>query len=145
MLIWLSLSGSTKAAPNENYAREMQELFTLGAGDGYTEDGRARARARADRAGRTRWNQATGEPDDFHFDPTLHDDGIKVIYGQRGNFGWRDSLRLVLDHPDHPRYFVTKLWSYFSPEPLSAARHAAAAAPLPLHRASRSARSSRRC
>jgi len=36
MLLWLSLSGSTKTDPNENYAREMQELFTLGAGNGYT-------------------------------------------------------------------------------------------------------------
>jgi len=127
MLLWLSLSGSTKQAPNENYAREMQELFTLGAGDGYTETD-VREHARALSGWTNSWNQATGVPDDFHFDPTLHDDAIKTIYHHTGNFGWRDSLRLVLHHPDHPRYFVTKLWSYFSPEPLGAADTAAAAA-----------------
>jgi uncharacterized protein (DUF1800 family) len=119
MLLWLSGSGSTKEAPNENYAREMQELFTLGAGEGYSERD-VREHARALTGFTNGWNQATGQPDDFHFDPTRHDSGAKVIYGHRGRFGWSDSLRLVLDHPDHPRHFVTKLWSYFCPEPLSA-------------------------
>ena len=127
MQIYLSLSGSTKAAPNENYAREMQELFTLGVDDGYTEED-VREHARALTGWTNTWNQATGEPQDFHFDPTLHDDGIKVIYGKRGRFGWRDSLRLALGRPGHPRYFVTKLWSCFSPEALPEADTRAAAA-----------------
>jgi len=127
MQIWLSLVGSTKTAPNENYAREMQELFTLGAGDGYTEQD-VREHARALTGFTNTWNQATGQPQDFHFDPTQHDGGIKVIYGRRGRFGWRDSLRLALSHPAHPRYFVTKLWSYFSPAPLPRADTRAAAA-----------------
>jgi uncharacterized protein (DUF1800 family) len=118
MLVWLSGAGSTKQAPNENYAREMQELFTLGVGDGYNEID-VREHARALTGWTNRWNEATGQVEDFHFDPTLHDAGVKVIYGQRGHFGWRDSLRLVLDHPDHPKYFVSKLWSYFCEEPLS--------------------------
>jgi uncharacterized protein (DUF1800 family) len=117
MLIYLSLAGSTKAAPNENYARELQELFTLGVGDGYTERD-VREHARALTGWTNTWNQATGQPQDFRFDPALHDDGIKVIYGRRGHFGWRDSLRLVLERPGHPRFFVTKLWSYFSPAEL---------------------------
>ena len=46
MLLWLNGSGSTKQAPNENYGREMMELFTLGAGRGYGEaDVRQQARA----------------------------------------------------------------------------------------------------
>jgi len=126
MLLWLSLSGSTKAAPNENYAREMQELFALGAGNGYTEQD-VREHARALTGWTNDYDQATGQPDNFRFDPTLHDDGVKVIYGKRGRFGWRDSLRLVLDHPDHPRFFVRKLWSYFSPAPLPQADTRAAA------------------
>ncbi len=97
----LAASGSTKDAPNENYAREMQELFTLGAGDGYTERD-VREHARALTGWTNSWNQATGQPEDFHFDPTLHDDGVKVIYGNRGRFGWRDSLRLVLEPPRPP-------------------------------------------
>jgi uncharacterized protein (DUF1800 family) len=120
MQIYLTLVGSTKQDPNENYARELQELFTLGVDDGYTEHD-VREHARALTGFTNTWDQATGQPVDFHFDPQLHDDGIKVIYGKRGNFGWRDSLRLVLARPAHPRFFVTKLWSYFSPEPLPAA------------------------
>jgi uncharacterized protein (DUF1800 family) len=125
MLIWLSGSGSTKEAPNENYAREMQELFTLGAGEGYTERD-VREHARALTGWTNSWNEATGEQQDFRFDPRLHDDGIKRIYGKRGRFGWRDSLRLVLNHPEHPKHFVTKLWSYLCPEPLSGADRRAA-------------------
>jgi uncharacterized protein (DUF1800 family) len=119
MQLYLSLAGSTKGDPNENYARELQELFTLGVGNGYTEDD-VREQARALTGWTYTWNADTGQPDDFHFDPTLHDDGIKLIYGHRGNFDWRGSLRLVVGHPDHPKFFVTKLWSYFSAEPLSA-------------------------
>ena len=126
MALWLSLSGSTKTAPNENYARELQELFTLGVGDGYTERD-VREHARALTGWTNGWNDATGQPDDFHFDPSLHDDGIKVIYGRRGRFGWRDSLKLVLGRPGHARFFVTKLWSYFSPAPLPQADERAAA------------------
>ena len=127
MQIWLSLAGSTKTSPNENYAREMQELFTLGSGNGYTEMD-VREHARALTGWTNTWNQATGQPENFHLDPTQHDDGVKVIYHHSGRFGWRDSLRLALDHPDHPSYFVSKLWSYFSPEPLSRADSASAAA-----------------
>ena len=118
MLLWLSGSGSTKEAPNENYAREMQELFTLGVGEGYSERD-VREHARALTGWTNTWNPATGAQEDFHFDPKLHDDGVKTIYGKRGRFTWKDSLRLVLNHPDHPKHFVTKLWSYFSAEPLS--------------------------
>jgi Protein of unknown function (DUF1800) len=118
MLIWLSGADSTKEAPNENYAREMQELFTLGAGQGYSERD-VREHARALTGWTSVWSQATGQREDFHFEPKLHDDGVKVIYGHRGRFGWRDSVRLALDHPDHPRHFVGRLWSYFCPEPLS--------------------------
>ena len=118
MLLWLSGAGSTKEAPNENYAREMQELFGLGASRGYTEND-VREHARALTGWDYKWDDATGQPVDFHFDPTQHDGGVKVIYGKRGRFTWRDSVRLVLAHPLHPSHLVTKLWAYFSPEPLN--------------------------
>jgi uncharacterized protein (DUF1800 family) len=118
MLIWLSGADSTKEAPNENYAREMQELFALGAGQGYSERD-VREHARALTGWTSVWSQATGQRENFHFDAKLHDDGVKAIYGHRGRFGWRDSVRLVVGHPDHPRHFVSRLWSYFCPEPLS--------------------------
>lgn len=119
MQLYLTLTGSTKQDPNENYARELQELFTLGVDNGYTEDD-VREQARALTGWTNSWDQATGQPVDFHFDPQLWDDGVKVIYGHKGRFNWRGSLKLVLGHPDHPKFFVTKLWSYFSAEPLSA-------------------------
>jgi uncharacterized protein (DUF1800 family) len=119
MLVFLSGAENSKDAPNENYAREMQELFGLGAGQGYTEQD-VREHARALTGWTNTWDQATGQPVDFRFDPALHDDGVKTIYGRRGSFGWKDSVGLVVSHRDHPRHFVTKLWSYLCPEPLSA-------------------------
>ena len=119
MLLFLSGAENVKAAPNENYAREMQEIFTLGVGGGYTErDVREHARALTGWA--CTWNPANSEHEDFRFDRALHDHGVKVIYGHRGRFDWRDSVRLALSHPSHPGYFVSRLWSYFSPAPLPA-------------------------
>jgi uncharacterized protein (DUF1800 family) len=119
MLLFLSGAENSKEAPNENYAREMQELFTLGAGRGYSERD-VREHARALTGWTSSWDSATGQSVNFRFDASRHDTGAKVIYGRRGRFGWRDSVRLVLAHPGHPQHFVTKLWSYFCPEPLSA-------------------------
>ena len=61
MQIYLTLAGSTKQDPNENYAREMQELFTLGVDNGYTEND-VREHARALTGLTNTWNQATGQP-----------------------------------------------------------------------------------
>jgi uncharacterized protein (DUF1800 family) len=118
MLVFLSGAESSKEAPNENYAREMQELFTLGAGNGYSERD-VREHARALTGWTNSWDSATGQTVDFRFEQALHDPGMKVIYGHRGRFDWSDSVRLVLAHPAHPTHFVTKLWSYFCPQPLS--------------------------
>jgi hypothetical protein len=110
MLIWLS--GNQNGAPNENYARELMELFTLGADrpGGYTEtDVREQARAL------TGWRNdyANGTPYNFRFDPSFQDQGSKTIFGRSGNFDWRDACRLCVQHPNHASYFVRKLWSYF--------------------------------
>jgi uncharacterized protein (DUF1800 family) len=119
MLVFLSGAESSKEAPNENYAREMQELFTLGAGNGYSERD-VREHARALTGWTNSWDSATGQTVDFRFEQALHDPGMKVIYGHRGRFDWSDSVRLVIAHPAHPTHLVTKLWSYFCPQPLSA-------------------------
>jgi uncharacterized protein (DUF1800 family) len=115
MLVWLSGSGSTKEAPNENYAREMMELFTLGVGRGYTEQD-VREQARALTGFTNDWDDNLGAVR-FRFDPEQHDGGTKRIFGRRARYGWRDSCRLCLDHRSHPSFFVTKLWSYFVPTP----------------------------
>jgi uncharacterized protein (DUF1800 family) len=113
MLVWLSGSSSTKDAPNENYAREMMELFTIGVGRGYSETD-VREQARALTGFSNDWDENLGLVN-FHFDPDLHDGGVKKVFGKRGRFDWRDSCRLCLEHRSHPSYFVRKLWSYFIP------------------------------
>ncbi len=115
MLVWLSGNENTAEGPNENYARELMELFTLGADAGYTEDD-VREQARALTGWTNDWDDDIGAHN-FHFDPERFDSGSKRIFGQTGNFDWKDSCRLCVSHPAHAGYFVTKLWSYFIPTP----------------------------
>jgi uncharacterized protein (DUF1800 family) len=117
MLVWLSGSNSDKDAPNENYGREMMELFTIGVGRGYSETD-VREQARALTGFTNDWDDNLGLVN-FHFDRERHDAGAKKIFGQRGRFDWRDSCRLCLEHRSHPSFFVQKLWSYFIPTPPS--------------------------
>lgn len=116
MLIWLSGVDNTKRSPNENYGRELMELFTLGADARYTEQD-VREQARALTGFAVDWNEDIGL-NNFRFEPKRHDDGVKTIFGKTGNFTWTDSCKLCLQHPDHAEFFVQKLWSYFVPVPL---------------------------
>jgi uncharacterized protein (DUF1800 family) len=119
MLIWLSGVDNEKDAPNENYARELMELFTLGAGRGYSERD-VREQARALTGWRNSWDDDLG-PVRFRYDKKRHDPGYKRIFGKRGRFDWRDSCHLCVQHRLHPSFFVTKLWGYFVPIPPNAA------------------------
>ncbi len=115
MLIWLNGNQNVKAHPNENYGREMMELFTLGADRGaYTEtDVRENARAL------TGWSGSVnkGIIGNFFFNANQHDSGSKTIFGHTGNFTWTDSCSLCINHPLHASFFVGKLWGYFIPTP----------------------------
>jgi len=122
-LIWLNGRDNTKWDPNENYARELMELFTLGAGLGYTEDD-VREQARALTGWRNDWQDGLGDVN-FRYDPGRHDAGLKLIFGKSGTFGWQDACRLCLRNPAHPSFFVRKLWSYFIPAPPPAATETA--------------------
>ncbi len=113
MLLWLNGSDNSKFSPNENYAREMMELFTLGAGRGYGEQD-VRQNARALTGFRNDWKNGAGNVN-FRYDSGYHDPGTKAIFGKRGAWSWKDSCRLCVTHPDHPSFFVDKLWSYFIP------------------------------
>ena len=116
MLIWLNGLQNEKGSPNENYGREMMELFTLGADrDAYTETD-VREQARALTGWDNRWKRGVGEYD-FHFDSSRHDTGTKRVFGKKGDFDWRDAVDLCVAHPKHPSFFVQKLWSYFVPTP----------------------------
>src|SRR5207248_11139087 len=80
LIIWLDGQQNTRAAPNENLARESMELFTLGVGGGYTEaDVRAAARAL------TGWQVRRGDQA-ATFNPARHDPGVKTILGQTGAY-----------------------------------------------------------
>lgn len=111
MLISLDGQKNRRGKPNENYAREMMELFSLGARRGYTEiDIRQMARAM------TGWTHHYTDqlgPFDFHFKPGFHDYGRKKIFGKYGHFNWQDGPALCVKNPEHPSFFVNKLWSYF--------------------------------
>ena len=110
MLLWLNGNTNYKGSPNENYGREMLELFTLGADRGYNQND-VHQNARALTGWTNDWDQERG-PVNFRFEATLHDYGVKRIFGHRGRFDWRDSCRLAVSHPDHPSFLVRKLWGY---------------------------------
>jgi uncharacterized protein (DUF1800 family) len=113
MLLWLNGNRNTVRSPNENYARELMELFTLGVNRGYGESD-IREQARALTGWRNRRAPGVGAYD-FRYEPRLHDGGTKTVFGKSGNFGWQDACRLCIEHANHPSFFVRKLWSYFIP------------------------------
>jgi uncharacterized protein (DUF1800 family) len=116
MLIFLNGLDNRRGAPNENYARELMELFTLGADrpGGYTEQD-VREQARALTGFRADWSEDLGRYTNFRIDARRHDTGVKTVFGKTGNFDYTDTCKLVLQHPNHPSFFVAKLWSYFVP------------------------------
>jgi hypothetical protein len=114
MLVFLDGIYNENGNSNENYAREMMELFSLGADRGaYTEDD-VREMGRALTGWRAEWTQSEGLVN-FHFDPSSHDGGVKTVFGQTGNWNYEDAVRLCVEHPLHASFFVTKLWGYFIP------------------------------
>src|SRR5208337_25648 len=100
-----------KAHPNENFGRELTELFTLGEGAYTEQDVREVARAF------TGWrvDHATGAA---IFDPRRHDDGVKIILGRTGAWDGDAAIDIILDRPETARFIVTELWREFvSPIP----------------------------
>ena len=89
MLIWLDQAQSRKEHPNENYAREVMELFSLGEGH-YTEKDVTEARARSP-AGR--W---TGTMQQFIYRPLFHDNGDKTFLGLTGNLNGEDVMAQIV-------------------------------------------------
>ena len=107
MLMWLDGAENTKGRPNENFGRELMELFTLGVGGGYTEtDVKEGARAF------TGWYYDQNDQS-FVFDPNKHDDGAKTFLGQTGRLNGDDILDIVAAHPSTGRFLTTKLYKFF--------------------------------
>ena len=118
MLIWLDNKDNVKGQPNENFAREVMELFSMGEGQGYTEkDIREMARAF------TGWTLTKGDtvqdPGKFIDDPEKHDDGVKSFLGVAGNFNGYDAIDIILKQPAPPRFITKKLYRYFVREDIS--------------------------
>ncbi|WP_273688670.1 DUF1800 domain-containing protein [Ketogulonicigenium vulgare] len=112
MLVFLDAAQNVKGAPNENFGREVMELFTMGVGN-YTEDD-IREAARAF----TGWGN-----DDLTFviDPEKHDAGDKHFLGQVGPFDGDDILRIILDQKQTAIYIALKIYRFFVREEVSPA------------------------
>jgi uncharacterized protein (DUF1800 family) len=129
MLLWLSGIDNRRNAINENYGRELMELFTLGADRGAYTETDVRELARALSGWRADWQDPDGFVN-FRFDSNRFDSATKSLwagtaYARSGNFNWSDACSLVLENPYHRSFFVLKLWSYFIPSPPNAATQAA--------------------
>lgn len=109
MLIYLDGSSSHRWSPNENFPRELLELFCLGVGN-YTEDD-IRAASRAFTGYRL---------DDHHryfYDANWHDDGVKTFMGVSRNWDGPGIIDHILNGPGRPiaaRHLVRKLWTFFA-------------------------------
>ena len=111
MQLWLSLANSDKREPNENFARELFELFTLGVNNGYTERD-VREAARALTGFTFDWDTRR-----FGYDPERHDDGVKRILGRVGRFTPLDVVDIAVGHRAHPDFICRTIWGWFSPRP----------------------------
>jgi hypothetical protein len=112
MLVYLDAAQNVKGAPNENFGREVMELFTMGIGH-YTEDD-IREAARAF----TGWGN-----DDLTFvvDKSKHDDGSKRFLGREGTFTGEDILTIILEQEQTATYIASKLYRFFVREEISPA------------------------
>ncbi len=113
MMWYLDLHRNRANAPNENYARELMELFTLGLVDAsgktnYTQDDVV-AGARALTGWVTSGDQAV-------FVPRLFDSGTKTLLGHTGNLGLNDVVKIVCSHPSTPYHIAWRMWSFFAYE-----------------------------
>src|SRR6266446_2037349 len=112
MLFYLDLAKSRKNAPNENYARELMELFTLGLGN-YTQQDVAEGAAAL-----TGWhlNGLTSV-----YLPATHNDLAKTFLGHTGNLYYKDVIHILTSHPAAPWFICRKLFTFFVYENPSAA------------------------
>jgi len=109
MLIWLDQAQSRRQHPNENFAREVMELFALGEGH-YTEKDISEA-ARA----LTGWTLDQTRQK-FAYRAFMHDDGEKTVFGKTGNFDGEDVLEQIVSQPQAARFITAKLWNFFAGE-----------------------------
>lgn len=125
MLFWLDNQENVRGKPNENFAREVMELFTMGVDNGYTEkDIQEAARAftgwayRRGPGGRPNDRATDAVPQmqvpQFFFRPGQHDNGEKTVLGKSGRLSGEQVLEILVQQPQTPRYIVKKMWEWFA-------------------------------
>ena len=135
MLSFLDAGVNVKGASNENFAREIMELFTMGVGNYTEKDIREAARAF------TGWNYVDLK---FVVNKDQHDDGEKTFLGKTGNFDGVDVIDIIMQQPATADYIAGKIYRYLRP-PGSVAGAAETARRRPArHRITRSRRCSKR-
>ena len=113
MMVYLNTAGSQSRAPNENYARELMELFALGEGNYTEQDVREAARAF------TGWNVPRSRGDQGPtlenpvFRPQQFDDGVKNFLGREGRFRPDDIVQVITEQPAASTHIVRKLYAFF--------------------------------
>lgn len=110
MLAFLDAGVNVKGAPNENFAREIMELFTMGVGNYTEQDIREAARAF------TGWNFDGLE---FVVNTDQHDDGEKQFLGRTGNFDGVEIIDIIMEQPVTAEYIAGKLYRFFVRQNLS--------------------------
>ncbi len=105
MLQFLNNQQNRKSSPNENFAREVMELFTLGRGNYSESDIKEAARAF------TGWSfNQTGE---FNFKENVHDSGEKTVLGKTGNFTGEDIINILLEKKRTAEFITNKIYVFF--------------------------------
>ena len=112
MLAFLDAGVNVKGAPNENFAREILEMFTMGVGQYSERDIRESARAF------TGWNF---EGTRFRINAERHDDGVKSVFGREGRFDGIQVIDLILAQPGTADYIASRLYRYFVRDEISPA------------------------
>jgi uncharacterized protein (DUF1800 family) len=112
MLVFLDAGQNVKGAPNENFGREVMELFTMGVGNYSEKDIREAARAF------TGW---TNDDLRFKLDQAKHDADEKAFLGRRGNFDGVEILNIILDQKVTANFIAGKIYRYFVRDDLSPA------------------------
>ena len=115
MIFWLDNNGNHNGAINENWGRELMELFSLGVGNYSEDDIKEASRAFTgwtiapkiprNPLGRFYWN--------FEFKPEDHDDGEKSFLGQTGRFNGDDIIEIIAGQPATPRFLARHLYNFF--------------------------------
>jgi uncharacterized protein (DUF1800 family) len=109
MMRYLDTQDSQKGKPNENFAREIMELFTLGVGHYSENDVREAARAFTG----YQFNPSTGA---VQHNERRWDETPKTIFGKTGNFNGKDVINLIFEQPQSAKFMAGKIWEFFAYE-----------------------------